>query len=256
MPMGGGLTTNDDWDLVADKYDSFYSRAIHRHEDRVVERVLKRVALSGIGGAVLDLGCGTGNGLRALQCAKGYSPREYCGVDSSAGLLEKFWHHNTPTALGGGVGVRLLNRRGEDEIPSWGAVAASWVLVLALWSLYYFDEDQLERTLRNVASVTDPGARFIATAFVDSSGRVADHVCGPDVTLKSDFSALRLALLQSGWDVVRVSGISGPLSRFLGRFSRHGLAIADRIDRVLHPHPESDSWRFVVIEAQRAEGGP
>ena len=71
------------YDLVADKYDEFFSSEKYKNEDIEVSKKLPKAK-----GKVLDIGCGTGL-LLDLYKLKGDVKVDYTGVDPSFNMLKK-----------------------------------------------------------------------------------------------------------------------------------------------------------------------
>ncbi len=75
----------DAYDAIAGRYDDFYRRRIDRAENRFVHYLMPS------GGSLLDLACGTGLVPREIEPL--VEPRNYLGVDASAGMIEQARRH-------------------------------------------------------------------------------------------------------------------------------------------------------------------
>lgn len=84
---GAVLAATEYWDQVAAGFDALYTSRWSRLEDRRVVGHLKELSLKA-NPVVLDLGCGTGLGLRLLNEAN-VSPH-YHGIDISPNMLKAF----------------------------------------------------------------------------------------------------------------------------------------------------------------------
>lgn len=73
------------YDRYADRYDDAYDSVLHQAEDLVVADLLARMIHPD--NRVIDLGCGTGLGLRLISPGK--PPHLYTGVDCSPKMLTK-----------------------------------------------------------------------------------------------------------------------------------------------------------------------
>ncbi len=240
------------YDGIAPGYDSFYSTAVDRYEDaRLVDRIAK-----GSSSRVLDIGCGTGAGLRLVTDAGGLPERSYIGTDVSGRMLDQFWF-NSPSGRVGLAGGRFWYERGHQVDLRQGKaseclhdVGEGFDLVLGLWSLHYMESLDLELVLARARTATAPGGRFIAAICGPEYAHTGDYVCGSDPSQikipRTEEWLSRMVL--AGWKSVESFGMTGPLVRRMGWAGRRALGFAARQEeRVLGPFDHR--YRFTVLEA-------
>jgi len=136
----------------------FYTRLAARYDERwagyvgaSVAETLRRVEV-GPGGAVLDVGCGTGALLRALR---GAEPRARVrGVDLTPAMLRV-----AARKLGAGAGLAAAD---AAALPF---AAGSFDLVVSTSSLHYWPDPVAG--LREMGRVARPGGRIVVTDWCD-----------------------------------------------------------------------------------------
>lgn len=143
------------------------ARAYDRQRDRrLTERkwLARCVADVTPGGAVLDLGCGTGRPIAEWLVAQGYC---VTGVDFSPAMLGLFRTH-LPQALAVAADMRRLD------------LGCRFAAIVGWGSFFHLMEAEQRRALPRIAGHLAPGGRLLLTVG-PAEGRVTGHVGGEQV---------------------------------------------------------------------------
>jgi SAM-dependent methyltransferase len=172
-------------DAIADVYDDWYADVSD------VEGTVARVRELAGGGAVLELGIGTGR-LALPLAAAGV---EVHGVDASTAMVERL------RAKPGGPAVPVVVGDFSEQLPE---VPGGFAVVLVAFNTLFnlTAPGAVERCLRLVASRLRPGGAFVVEAFVPADDAVAS---GVDVR-RVDEDQIVLSVFRRGADPATVHG--------------------------------------------------
>src|SRR5437879_5241714 len=102
------------WDAVSKHYDEFYAHRYSQREDREVQKRLVEAIGQCDKPRILDIGCGTGLGLKLLMTElKEFS---YVGMDISEGMISQFRSKVGPMPQGINVDLRVADARYIDQL--------------------------------------------------------------------------------------------------------------------------------------------
>jgi ubiquinone/menaquinone biosynthesis C-methylase UbiE len=188
-------------DLAQDPHGSCFTYSRRRLADRL-DRLLSTVST---GRRLLDVGCGTGHHLSALQ-QRGF---DVCGIDGSADMLAQ------ARALNPTVELKLAD---VDALP---VPDASFDVVICIEVLRYLPDPT--RCIREIARVLRPGGMALVTAqpLLNLNGYFAVNRFPLKrffglVPLKQFFTTsgrLRRQFRRAGFDTVKIHGVYiGPIN--------------------------------------------
>jgi SAM-dependent methyltransferase len=163
------------YDAYAEHYDAHYRRRVDFAENEALARLLPQ------GGAVLDLGCGTGLGYELT------SPRTYVGIDESQAMLDHAFK---------GEGIRLIC--GDVDNPAIWPVGP-FDAVISLFAYPYFGRPVSVCAYAKASLRT--GGRLIVMGFTRRYQRRRHRIAPP--TERADTpEAVALQMRMAGLDVV------------------------------------------------------
>lgn len=181
------------YDALAADYDTLYTDPVSRYENAVVRSVLHRLSLAEA--RVLDLGCGTG-----LFLDLGLCPRDYLGLDVSAGMIAIARQKHPSAAFCVGDMTAALPERYDAVVSLFGAAS-----------------HLLHRPLADLLRPLRPGGHFCLMVFAagkgDRTGWRYDRACPhlPPLPVRY-YSAQGLRQALPGMEAVRVRGLNACLS--------------------------------------------
>jgi SAM-dependent methyltransferase len=229
--VGASLSSEEYWNLCANEFDSLYTSRWSQLEDDRVTDLLRSLDLADP--VVLDIGCGTGLGLRLLSRAQVAS--HYYGIDIAPKMIEQF---QTDESIAHSVELAVA----DMATYTWDRVPGP-DLVMSVFSSMSFSEARWD-SLRRIASHQVPGGKMLLMALSRFSlrrllaGNLAEE--GEIGTRGSSFKqsvhaffetprTIKTNLEEMGYRVVTLTG-DGPLS---GIFEAPGIwRLNDRLGRI------------------------
>ena len=230
--VGTSLPSEQYWNLCANEFDSLYTSRWSQLEDRRVTELLRALDLVA-NPVVLDLGCGTGLGLRLLSRAQVVC--HYHGIDIAPKMIEQF-RTDESIAHSLELAVADMATYNWDRVPGPD-------LVMSVFSSMSYSEARWD-SLRRIASHQVPGGKMLLMALSRFSLRrlltldLADagQVGTRGSTFKQSVRAyyetprtMKAKLSGMGYRVLKLIG-DGPLS---GMWEAPGVwRLNDRLGRI------------------------
>lgn len=151
--VGAPLSAEEYWNLCANEFDSLYKSRWSQLENRRVSELLAGLDLV-TNPVVLDIGCGTGLGLRLLSQA--HVLCHYHGIDIAPKMIEQF-RTDESTAHGVELTVADLATYEWDRIPGPD-------LVMSVFTSMSYSQARWD-SLRRIASHQPPGGKMLLMAL-------------------------------------------------------------------------------------------
>lgn len=256
----GPETGDQVYDSISTAYDQFYEDELCVREDEIVVSKLRGIFPE----SVLDLGCGTGAGHRIITSAMKAPPRYYLGIDNSSTMLDRFWtdcddwrwtasgsRYYRDTVCNRDVTVDLFEK---DLVGEWShGLRTRFDLVLSLWSLSYLNSAQLLTLGSRTKRLTEPDTLWVMVLYGDSffdSGRyLAPYTFGATTPVRRNVQYSRSksivdSLGSVGWKLEDAQGITGPITKDLGR---RAWWFTERWDRWRLRNPFDHRWLWQVV---------
>ncbi len=229
----GSETGDEVYDSISTAYDQFYADELCVREDEIVMSKLRGMFPE----SVLDLGCGTGAGHRIITNSMKAPPRYYLGVDRSSTMLDRFWtecddwkwsssgaRYYRDEVCKRDVTIDLLE---GDLACEWNhGIGPRFDLILSLWSLSYLNSAQIITLGSKVKQLTESDTLWVMVLYGDSffdSGRyLVPYTFSKigDTRRNVQYSRSKSivdSLGSAGWKLEDAQGITGPITRDLGR---------------------------------------
>ena len=247
--VGASISSEQYWNMCANEFDSLYTSRWSQLEDRRVTELLRNLDLVA-NPVVLDIGCGTGLGLRLLSRA--HVVCHYHGIDIAPKMIEQF-RTDESIAHSLELAVADMATYNWDRVPGPD-------LVMSVFSSMSFSEARWD-SLRRIASRQPPGGKMLLMAlsrfslrrllkfnFADeglvgtrgSSFKESVHAYYETPrTMKANLEGMGYRILSltgdgplSGmWEAPGIWRINDRLGRMAPRFSYTLISVAEKVRR-------------------------